>query len=170
MKTALIVVVAVAAYAVGAVKARRWPRSQPGSAADPWQLLVLCFALAGLAYLRPSGRGPEFLAISLLVMFLLGLVACMLIASKHDHVVGGTREYEDFYQERSVTLWRRWLNFSRAVVDYEFRLLLLAVYLLIVAPVALTFRLFSRAPAGGAKCTWISKSDSPTLATARRPF
>ncbi len=169
MKTILIIVIALAAYATGAVSARRLSHSS--AAAHPWQLLVLCLALAGLAYLRPSGPAPQVFGISFVIMFFLGWAACALTAGRRDPVVGGTREYEDVRQERSVTLWRRWLNLSRAVIDYEFRLLLLAVYFLIIGPVAIAFRfLRKRDSTAGLGSAWIPKTDSPTLNSSRRAF
>ena len=78
----------------------------------------------------------------LLGMSFVGAVVGSAMLVRRKHAAAGTREYEE---ERGasgdISLWKRWLNSSRAVVDYEFRLMLLACYLLVIGPFALVFRL-----------------------------
>jgi hypothetical protein len=103
--------------------------------------------------------------------FLLALLVAGVNRRIGKHVSGGTREYEDFAGARPVGLWKRWLNFSRAIIDYEFRLLLIAVYLLIIGPFALAFRFLRRVPAvSDASSTWTARNESPSLDGSRRSF
>jgi hypothetical protein len=171
VRTLIIVVISLAAYATGAVTARRTLSSRPGSCAHPLELLVICGALAAVAYFRRAHPGPVYFISCAAAMFLAGIAICAASASKEKQVAGGTREYEEIKQATAAGWWKRWINASRAVIDYEFRLLLVAVYLLIVGPIALAFRFLRAAgTAPGPDSAWTAKTDSPTLDTSRRAF
>jgi hypothetical protein len=170
MPTVLIVVVSLAAYAVGAVVTRRALARRATAPAHPLEVILAAGALVAIALLRRPPYRVTYCVMAASAMFLIGAAIAGLTRRKA--MAGGTREFEDAAATaRAASLWKRWLSFSRAVVDYEFRLLLVACYLLIIGPVALAFRFLRADPAGrGAASTWMPKSDTPTLDAARRPF
>ncbi len=171
MPTVFIVVASLAAYAAGAVATRRVLASRP-TAVQPVEVLLAAGALAGIALLRRPPYRVTYYAICAAAMFLIGAATAAATMTTKKRAVGGTREFEDAGAPvRPDSLWQRWLSFSRAVVDYEFRLLLVACYLLIVGPIAIASRFLRSDTAGSdATSTWTPKNDTPNLDAARRPF
>ncbi len=171
MPRVFIVVVFLAAYAVGAVATRR-ALAFRAQAVHPAEVLLAAGALVGLALLRHPPYGVTYCIVCAAVMFLAGAAVATTTTSRKKLVAGGTREFEDAgLSAGPKSPWRIWLSFSRAVVDYEFRLLLVACYLLIIGPIAIAFRLVQADPAGsGVPSTWTTKNDTGSLDAARRPF
>ncbi len=171
MPTVFIVVVSFVAYAVGAVATRRVLASQP-PAVHPVEVLLAAGLLVGIALLRRPPYRVTYCAICAAVMFLVGAAVAAATLTTKKRVAGGTREFEDTSAgARPDSPWQRWLRFSRAVVDYEFRLLLVASYLLLIGPIAVASRFLGADTAGkGVASTWIPKNDTPNLDAARRPF
>jgi hypothetical protein len=105
-------------------------------------------------------------------MLFIGAIIARITMVPEGRATAGTREFEDnTHDDGPVSLWKRWLNFSHAVVDYEFRLFLVAVYLLIIGPFAVIFRFAKTAPASANDSSnWSPRKDTPSLDAARRPF
>jgi ABC-type branched-subunit amino acid transport system permease subunit len=171
MPTVFIVVVSLAAYAVGAVATRRVLASRP-TAVQPVEVFLAAGALASAALVRHPPYPVTYYANCAVAMFLLGVAIAAATVTTKKRAAGGTREFEDAGAPAQVASpWKRWLSFSRAVVDYEFRLLLVACYLLIIGPIAMASRFLRADTAGNDEAsTWIPKEDTPNLDAARRPF
>jgi hypothetical protein len=171
MHTIFIAFVSFVAYATGVVTVRRWRAKGPVGAVRPLEALLAFAVAAGSVFLRRPHYSARYVALCALGMFLVGVVvgSAMLLRKKQ---AAGTREYEE---ERAasgkISLWKRWLNASRAVVDYEFRLMLLACYVLVIGPLALVFRLRRGNRAGAELGTaWVPRGDAYGIEVARRPF
>ncbi len=172
MHTIFIAFISFVSYATGVVTIRRWVREEPTGAVDPVEALLALGVVVCSVSLRKPHYSAKYVALCALGMSFAGLVvgSAMLLRTKRS--TAGTREYE---QERAstgnVNLWRRWLNASRAVADYEFRLMLLGCYLIIVGPLAVAFRMGRRKNAGdGGAPAWVPRSDADGMEAARRPF
>jgi len=171
VRTVLIIVICLAAYATGAVTARRLLAPRLSALAHPLEFVLVTAALFVIASLRSAHPGLTFFLLASAATFLLALLVAGVNGRIGKHVSGGTREYEDVAGACPAGLWKRWLNFSRAVIDYEFRLLLIAVYLLIIGPFALAFRFLLRDPAvSDTSSTWTARNESPSLDGSRRSF
>jgi hypothetical protein len=172
MPTVIMSVISFAAFATGAVVVRRKSASQIHAAVTPMELLIVSGALL-LICVNWGRLHSIYAAIGCaVVMSLAGGVSARLTGLRSTLGSGGTREFEDFGAPRgSNSVWRRWLSFTRLVVDYEVRLLLVGCYLLLVGPVALAFR-FARGSVTGSGNTsnWLPRSGEPDLESARRPF
>jgi hypothetical protein len=172
MHTLFIAVVWFVAYATGVVTVRRWRPKAPMGAVHPLEvLLAFAVVVCGL-FLRRPHYSTRYLALSALGMLFVGAVVGSAMLLRKKHATAGTREYEEQRAAAGdISLWKRWLNASRAVVDYEFRLMLLACYLLIIGPFALVFRLRRRNSAGAeARTAWVPRGDASGIEAARRPF
>jgi hypothetical protein len=172
MPTVILGVISFAAFATGAVVVRRRSASQVHAAVTPVELLIVSGALLLICVNR--GRFHSIYAAigCALVMSLVGGVSARLIRLRSTFGSGGTREFEDFGAAGgSNSVWRRWLSFTRLVVDYEVRLLLVGCYLVMVGPIALAFR-FARGTVTGSgnASNWVPRSGEPSLESARRPF
>jgi len=170
MPIAFIAVISLGAYATGACVARRVLGAR-SSAVHPLEVLLVAGALAGIVLLRRPDHAVRYDVMCAVAMLLVGAAIAGVAVITREHVTAGTREFEDAGAEQPASAWKRWLNFSRAVVDYEFRLLLVACYLLIIGPMAIAFRLLRAKPAGSdVVSNWTPKSDTPSLDAGRRPF
>lgn len=172
MHTIFIAFVSFVAYATGVVTVRRWRARAPIGAVHPLEALLALAVVVGSVFLRRLHYSARFVALSAVGMLFIGAVVGSAMLLRKKHAVAGTREYEE---ERGavgdISLWKRWLNASRAVVDYEFRLMLLACYLLIIGPFALVFRLRRRNSIGAeARTAWVPRGDASGIEVARRPF
>jgi hypothetical protein len=172
MHILFIAFVSFVAYATGVVTVRRWRAKGPVGAVRPLEALLAFAAVASSVFLRRPYYSARYVALCALGMWFVGGVVGSAMLLRKKHAAAGTREYEE---ERGapgdVSLWKRWLNASRAVVDYEFRLMLLACYLLVIGPFALVFRL-RRGKTTGAELgtTWVPRGPASGIETARRPF
>ena len=151
---------------------RRWRANVPSGAVHPLELLLALAVVAGSLFLRRAHYSAGYLALCALGMLLIGAVVGSVMLLRRKHAAAGTREFEE---ERAasgdISLWKRWLNASRAVVDYEFRLMLLACYLLVIGPFALVFRLRKASSAGPeSRTAWVPRGDADGIEAARRPF
>jgi hypothetical protein len=172
MHTIFIAFISFVAYATGVVTVRRWRAKRPSGPVHPLELLLAIAVVVGSLFLRRPHYSAGYLALCALGMSLVGAVVGSVMLLRRKHAVAGTREYEE---ERAaagdIRLWKRWLNASRAVVDYEFRLMLLACYLLVIGPFALVFRLRKGNSAGRESGTvWVPRGDAAGIEAARRPF
>ncbi|HEY1470712.1 MAG TPA: hypothetical protein VGF61_16855 [Candidatus Acidoferrum sp.] len=168
MHTIFIAFVSFVAYATGVVTLRRWRAKGPIGAVHPLEVLLALAVVLSSAFLRRPHYSARYIALCVLGMLLIGAVVGSATLPRKKHAAG-TREYEEERAAGDISLWKRWLNASRAVVDYEFRLILLACYLLIIGPFALVYRLRSSsgAEAGSA---WVPRGDASGIEAARRPF
>jgi hypothetical protein len=119
------------------------------------------------------GNSPHvYRLICAVAMVFIGAAVARATLARQGCIAAGTKEFEDAGGQKSATsLWKRWLNFSRAVIDYEFRLMLVACYILIVGPIALAFRWRREEPIGtGRTSTWTPRANTPSLDAARRQF
>ena len=172
MPTLIIAVLSLAAYATGAVIVRRRLASHLSTAVGPFELIVFVGAAVGMVLLRRPHYAIAHYVIWAAAMFLIGTITAWTVLFHQQRITGGTREFEDVAaHEPLASPWKRWIKFSRAVADYEFRLFLVACYLLLVGPIAVAFRFGRTEPdvSGGAS-TWLPKSDTPGVDAARRPF
>jgi hypothetical protein len=172
MHTIFLAFVSFVAYATGVVMVRRWRTERSTGVVRPLEAMLAFAMVVSSVFLRRPHYSLRYVALCALGMLFVGALVGSLILLRKIHAAAGTREYE---AERGTTgeisLWRRWLNFSRAVVDYEFRLMLLACYLLVVGPFALVFRLGSGNSAGTeTRTAWVPRSDVSGIEAARRPF
>jgi hypothetical protein len=172
MHTLFIAFVSFVAYATGVVTVRRWRRKGPSGAVGPLEVLLAFAVVLGSVFLRRPHYSARYIAFCAVGMFLIGTVVGGAMLLRKKHAAAGTREYEE---ERTaagdISLWKRWLKASRAVVDYEFRLMLLACYLLIIGPFALVFRLGRTKSADVVSGTaWVPRGDASGIEAARRPF
>ena len=138
MRIFLTFVLPTIAFAAGAVAARRWSHSST-SLAHPLEGLVLAVGLIVISRFRPGTGLPAYGVACLLSMFVVAAITASATAAGRVSLAG-TREFEtDKTVERRTSWSNRYLEFTRAMGDYEFRLLLTATYLLI-APFALLAR------------------------------
>jgi len=172
MHTIFIAFISFVAYATGVVTVRRWWSRRSSSAAHPIEALLALGVLLSSAFLRRPHYTIKYVALCAAGMVLIGaLVGCVLLL-RRNRTVAGTREYEEARGDAAaISLWKRWLSASRAIVDYEFRLLLVACYLLLIGPFAIAFRLGRGTKAGSNTASaWVPRHDAPSLEAARRPF
>ena len=150
----LTFVLPTVAFAAGAVAARRWSRSS--SLAHPLEAFALAIGLIAIAKFRPA---TGLFAYGVGCVLLMSVTAAILTRATAARTVSlaGTREFETRTPVESRTSWwKRYLDFTRAMGDYEFRLLLTATYLLI-APFALLAR-NSRAKDASADTNWVRRA------------
>ncbi len=160
-----------AAYATGAVLAKRIFSSRVSAAVHPLEVFVVASIFAGVAAQRRPHYSFAYCALWLGAIVLIGSAISRATLVAEGRVSAGTREFEEPEDaEKSASLWQRWLSFSRATVDHEFRILLVACYLIIIGPFAIAFRLLRAKPANEAASSWTPRSDTPSLDSARRPF
>lgn len=172
VQAVFIVVISFAAYAAGAVAARRTLAAQLSAAAHPLEVLLVGGLLAGVALFRRHHHSVAYFIICAAAMLFVGGAIAAATLTTRERVAGGTREFEDTNaRPRAATPWAQWLSFSRAVIDYEFRLVLVAAYLMLIGPIAIASRWIGvEAARTGAATTWIPKRDMPSLDAARMPF
>ncbi len=172
MHTLFIAFISFVSYATGVVTVQRWKGKGRGGPVHPVELLLgAAIAMCGV-FLRKPHYSLKYLALCSIGMILVGgIVGFALLVSK-EHQAAGTREFEERHGDGSnLSLWKRWLNSSRAVVDYEFRLVLLACYLIIIGPFAILYRLGrGRINREEMKSSWLPRNDDFSADAARRPF
>ena len=170
MKTLIIVVVGLAAYSTGAVRARRRSTAYHWGTATPAEVFSVALTLVLAASVRSPVSLVASVAVSAALMFLLSIVFALATRNQGVALCAGTREFEESGARPNAGVWKRWMHFSRSVVDYEFRLLLVAVYLVAIAPFALLSRNARGRKTADPLSNWVPRADSPTLEGARRPF
>ena len=171
MSTVFIAVMSFTAYATGAVLARRAFSSRVSAAVHPLEVFVVAAIFAGVAAQRRPHYSLAYCALWLGAIVLIGAAMSRATLVAEGRASAGMREFEEPEDaEKPASLWQRWLSFSRATVDHEFRLLLVACYLIIIGPFAIAFRLLRAKPASEAASSWTPRSDTPSLDSARRPF
>jgi hypothetical protein len=172
MHTIFIAFVSFVAYATGVVTVRRWRAKGPVGAVHPLEALLTFAVVVCSVFLRGPHYSARYVALCALGMLFIGAVVGGAMLLRKSRAIEGTREYEEGRgAPGKISLWKQWLNASRAVVDYEFRLMLLACYLLIIGPFALVFRV-RRAKRAGAelRTAWVPRGDASGIEAARRPF
>ncbi len=160
------------AYATGIVAVQRWSNKTHDGAVRPVEVLLgLAVVVCGM-FLNKPHYSLQYLAFCLFVMFSIGAVIGIGVLLSKNRGTAGTGEYSDEVGGHgNLSLWKQWLNFSRAVVDYEFRLLLLACYLVVVGPFALLFRAGQKKNTSEAMgSAWLPRSNDNSMEAARRPF
>jgi hypothetical protein len=172
MQTIFIALVSFVAYATGVVMVLRLWSRRSSAAAHPVEALLALGVLLSSAFLRRPHYTMKYVALCAAGMLLIGVVVGCVMLLRKNRAIAGMREYEEARGDAAaISLWRRWLNTSRAVVDYEFRLLLVACYLLMIGPFAIAFRLGrGRSARSETASTWVPRHDAPSLEAARRPF
>jgi hypothetical protein len=172
MHTIFIVFISFVAYATGVVTVRRWGREAPTRAVHWVEMLLAFSVVVSGVFLRRPRYSLRYVALCALGMLLSGAVVGGAMLLRKKQAVAGTREYEEGQgNAEDLSLWKRWLNSSRAVVDYEFRLLLLACYFLIIGPFAIAFRLGrTESAADESLSAWVPRNETSGMDAARRPF
>ena len=171
MRTLFIAVLSLASYSTGVVRIQR-SRAKGTRALELWEVALALAIVLSVFFSRNKLHSLKDVALCSFGTFLIGLIVGSLMLLRKKPAVAGTKEYEDRAESiPNLSLWKRWLNFSRAAVDYEFRLLLLRCYLLIIGPFAIVFRLGNgkRSHEDG-KSSWIVRSEDSSLDAAGRPF
>jgi len=159
------------AYATGAVLCKRAFSSRPSAAIHPLESLLVACLLFLIGLLRPTRYSLKYVAACAFAMLIIGAILARITLFEEGRVTAGTREFESVSGETGPrSLWKRWLNFSHAIVDYEFRLLLVAIYLFVIGPFAIIFRLARGRSSASNSSSWTPRKDAPSLASARRPF
>lgn len=172
VRVMILIIVSLAGFATGAVTARRLRRSRVAPPVHPFEVVLAAMALTGIILLRPLQQRISYAVVCAAVMVGIGILAAHTGGAGKPFVMAGTQEFAGTHAAQScANAWERYLSFSRAVVDYEFRVVLTATYLLLVAPIALASRAGRR---GGAQrsssSNWLPRNDSAHLDSARRPF
>jgi hypothetical protein len=159
-------------YATGVVMVQRWCGIGHRGSVHLLELLLAVAVVSFGVFLGKPHYSMKYLALCLSGMFFFGVSigSGMLLGKKQ--TAAGTGEYiEGSGETANLSLWKKWLNSSRAVVDYEFRLLLLACYLLIIGPFAIVFRFSSGTSSRkGMGSAWLPRSDDVSPDAAGRPF
>jgi hypothetical protein len=167
----LTLVLCLFTFAVGAVTVRRAGKSRRSSPAHPIELAIAVLALVAIAVLRPAQHTVVYAATCAVALIALGALAANIRRPPMSTVPAGTREFEREKDEQAVNIWKGYLKFSRAVVDYEFRLLLVAAYLLFVAPMALAARADRKRAQNSETTNWVPRPAARTsMESARRSF
>jgi uncharacterized membrane protein len=172
MHTIFMVFVSFVAYATGVVIVQRWDSKGPRGAAHPMEALLALGVIVTAVFLWKPHYSLSYIAFCVLGMLFAGAVVGSVLHLRKKHAAAGTREYEQAHKDAgNLNSWNRWLNSSRAVVDYEFRLMLLACYFLIIGPFAIAFRLGRKESAAeGSLSAWVPRSETASMEAARRPF
>jgi hypothetical protein len=172
MHTIFIAFVSFVAYATGVVTVRRWRTKAPIGVVHPLETLLAFAVVVGSVFLRRPHYTARYVALCALGMLLIGAVVGSVVLLRRKQAAAGTREYEEEHSASGdMSLWKRWLNASRAVVDYEFRLMLLTCYLLVIGPFALVFRMRKGNSSGPeSETAWVARGDAAGIEAARRPF
>lgn len=170
LPTAVILILAFVAYATGAVTTRRMSASRCSPVVYPVEVFFVACALVMIRLLRQPPYPAGYLACWILVMTVCGALIARATLVVEGRATAGTREFEDSHGSGPSSAWQRWLSYSRAIIDHEIRLVLVACYLVIIGPFAVAFRLMREEPAGDITSTWIPRTESPSLGSARRPF
>jgi hypothetical protein len=172
MPTVIVAVISFAAYATGAVLARRRLPSRVSVPVDPIEVLIVSGGLLLIVALPHAASSLTYVLVCALLGLLLGALTATATLARNKGGGGGTREFEDIPAPlRPTNAWKRWLSFTRSVADYEIRLLLVACYLLIIGPIGVAHRLARATPANdGSRSNWLPRSDRATLDAARRSF
>jgi hypothetical protein len=171
MPTLFIAVLSLASYSTGVVRIQRW-RAKSARALELWEVALALAIVSSVFFLRNKLHSLKYVALCTFGAFLIGLMVGSFMLLRKKPTVAGTKEYEDLGESiPDLSLWKKWLNFSQAAVDYEFRLLLLSCYLLIIGPFAIVFRLGSgKSSHEDGKSSWIARSEDSSLDAAGRPF
>jgi hypothetical protein len=172
VSTVLLAILSFAGYSTGAVVARRSLRLRAGASVPAAEVLVVAAGLYTVFFLRPAPLALKYFVLSAAAMGLLGTVVASASRLTKSRFSGGTREFEEVRPSlEPSSVWKRWLAFSSSIAEYEIRIVLVASYLFLIAPIAITSRLFRPNPArGSATSSWAPRVDSPGLDAARRPF
>src|SRR3954454_7678134 len=153
----VLYLLSVLGFATGAVIIRRSQRSRAATPVHPFEVFLVAAALIAIGLLRPTQHRVLSGLLCIGVMAAVGMLTGYIGKRAKRVAAAGTREFESTgASEETSTLWKRYLGFSRAVVDYEFRLLLVATYLVLVGPIALTARLASDPDPEQGDSTWLA--------------
>jgi hypothetical protein len=170
--TVFLAILSFAGYSTGAVVARRSLKLRAGASVPAAEVLVGAAGFYAVFLLRPAPLALRYFVLSADAMGLLGVVVTSASRLTKSCFSGGTREFEEMRPSlEAASIWKRWLAFSSSIAEYEVRIVLVASYLLLIAPLAIASRLFRTNPARGSSITsWTPRGDSPGLNAARRPF
>ena len=132
---------------------------------------MLVVSLIAIVLIRPGQHLGVYSMCYTALTLGVGMLAAHLRVSGNRFVPAGTREFEPMRaREGAPSVWSHYLSFSRAVADYEFRLLLIVTYLLLVAPIALLARRSRSSNLQASDSRWLARDDSQSLDSARRAF
>jgi hypothetical protein len=167
-----VLFISFVAYATGTVLCKRVFFARCSAVVGAAEMLLVTCLLLLIARPQVSRLASAHLIVLAFVMLIIGAIVARIVSRKEGRATAGTREFENIPSDAdSNGWWKRWLNFSHAVVDHEFRLFLVAVYLFLIGPFAIIFRLFRARPNPAvASSGWIPRKDTTSLGTARRPF
>lgn len=170
MPVLIILVMSLAAYASVAVAARR-KLATHSSVVEPLELIVMSVALTLILAFRRS-HSIAYMMVCAALMGALGAIMATAMRERRERGIGGTREFAEPHSDAiPANAWKKWLRFSRSVVDFEIRFALAACYFVLIGPMSLVFRPMAQEKAKGRTAsTWISRSAEVRQDQARRPF
>jgi hypothetical protein len=141
----LVAIVMLSAYATACVSMRKRLKALR-TLAHPLESLVMVAAVISALFLPSPLRGFRFVLLYAACAAVAGVVVGVFSRS---HGQAGTREFEVSGRREQTSLWKRWLGFSRAIADYEVRLILGAAYLVLIAPLAMAYQFAHRSQPSG---------------------
>lgn len=167
----LTFLLAFAGFATGSVIARRANRSRAAHPVHPVEVLIVAVALVAIGVLRPAQHGAAYALVCAVVMVVVGMLSARAAGAAKRVALAGTREFEPARtHDEAPTVWKRYMSFSRSVVDFEFRVLLVTMYLLFVAPIALGRRLGRGSAPEQRDSNWLARNETPPSESARSAF
>jgi hypothetical protein len=172
VRTFLLILFCLGAYSSANVTVKRRKRLRTAFAGHPAEFICVVIALTSVAVLSRS-FSYGFAVGSIATMAIAGVVVAFPTNNQAGRATAGTREFEELPSSGlGINAWKRWLSFSRAVVDYEFRLFLVGCYFVLVGPFALLFRASrpSHQECDNNASSWAVRTHQSTLESARRPF
>lgn len=164
----IIVLLAFATYSSGVVLSRRIRGGRGVSDANATECLIVLAVLISLVVLGP-GRYSAITTV--LVLFGSSLFGASLGSFVRGHTKNaGTREFEEHEPVNESSVWKRWTSFGRSVADHEVRLMVIASYLVFVAPLAIAFQR-RRINTSSSNLGWIARDELPdNIDAARRTY
>jgi hypothetical protein len=169
MRSIIPILVSFIAFSTGAAVVRRRLGFRFSSTVSPFEVLMLVFGVALVAMTGPRNVSFVYFVACGSAMGAFGATIAWL--KRENRGSGGTREFEEFGSCSRTTLWQRWINFARSVADYEIRLVLVACYLFLIAPMALAFRAFGNSTsAADSSSSWLPRNNDASLHASRRSF
>jgi hypothetical protein len=162
----LVAIFLLSGYATACVSVRRRLKAQR-TLAHPVESVFAVIVLI-MVFFLPSQLREFRLVLAYVASATVAGILVGVFSRSHGHA--GTREFEVSGSTQQASVWKRWLGFSRAIADYEVRLILGASYLVLIGPLAIAYQMAHRAKTT-AGSTWQARTEAtPSLDVARRPF
>jgi hypothetical protein len=162
----LVAILMLSAYATACVSVRKRLKTAR-TLAHPVESILSVTILIAAFFLPPQLRTFRLVLVYAAGATMAGALVGVLTRS---HGRAGTREFEVSGSAAATSVWKRWLGFSRAIADYEVRLILGAAYLVLIGPLAIAYQMAHRSHASTVSAWQARPESTPSLEVARRPF